>query len=77
MLQERENVLFREGTSFSVSCTRSQLRDCLEVEMKGGKYSFNSTGNHDTPIIIMVMVKLANRYLPSAKRPFVSAFLSE
>lgn len=25
----------------------------------------------------MAMVKLANRYLPSAKRPFVSAFLSE
>lgn len=70
-------MFFRESTSFSISCTGSQLWDCLEVEMKGGKNSFNSTGNHETAIIIMVMVKLANRYLPRAKRPFVSAFLSE
>lgn len=44
--------------------------------MKGGKNSFNPTGNQETPIIIMVLVKLANKYLPSAKRAFVSAFLS-
>lgn len=33
---KREKMFFRESTSFSVF-SWSQLRDCLEVEMKGGK----------------------------------------
>lgn len=67
-----ETFYFRKSTRFCVSCFHGKLCDCLEVGMKGEKNTFNSA---PTLIIIRVTVKLPNGYLPSAKRPFVSAFL--